>query len=63
MVRGSINNSNEEEKIFRQNPRKDINAIKKTEKKTDSIISKYRKHIWEDSNNRNNKNHQGTHSR
>ena len=38
--------------------KKGYNAIKKTE----SIKSKHRKYISEDSNNRKNKTHQGTHN-
>ena len=56
-------NINEVEKIFRQNPRKDITQLKRKRKKTESAISNHRKYIWEDSKNRKNKTHKGTHNR
>ena len=57
------NNIKEVEKICRQNPRKDIMQLKRQRKKIESTISKHRKYIWEDSNNRKNKTHQGTYNR
>ena len=56
MVRAS--SIKEIEKICKQNTRKDIMQLKKTE----STKSKHRKYISEDSNNRKNKTHQGTHN-
>ena len=38
-------NINEVEKIFRQNPRKDITQLKRKRKKTESAISNHRKYI------------------
>ena len=57
------NNIKEVERIFRQNPIKGIMQLKRQRKRTGSTISKHGKYIWEDSNNRKNKTHQGTHNR
>ena len=57
------NKIKEVERIFRQNPIKGIMQLKRQRKRTGSTISKHGKYIWEDSNNRKNKTHQGTHNR
>ena len=42
---------------------KRYHAIKKTEEKTENTISKHRKYISKDSDNRENKTHKGTHNK
>ena len=63
MVRGSTNEHQWSRENLQAKSKKGYNVIKKKEKKTESAISNHRKYIWEDSKNRKNKTHKGTHNR